>query len=312
MNEPLFLKPIYKELLWGGNNIANMGYDAPEGKIGEAWTISAHPDGDCCVINGKYEGKTLSEMFSKYPELFGNCKFESFPLMSKIIDAKEDLSVQVHPDDSYANNNENGSLGKSECWYVLDCKKDATIILGQKCNSKDELSSKINANDWNDILLEQPIKPGDFMQINPGTVHAIKAGTIILENQQSSNVTYRLYDYNRLQDGKLRQLHIDKALDVINYSSGCPKIKNFNEVNYGLTHVESNEKYNVDIINVKHEYKMSNKSSFVCVNIVSGNGNINTDGNIFEISCLTNMIIPANVNEITFTGNNLKIILTYL
>ena len=138
-----------------------------------------------------------------------------FPLLLKLLDTRQPLSVQVHPDDSYAAVNENGSLGKMECWYILDCKEDATIIVGHNAKTHEELESMINEGRWNELIREIPIKKGDFFQINPGTVHAIKGGTLILETQQSSDITYRLYDYDRLQNGKKRPLHIRQSLDVI-------------------------------------------------------------------------------------------------
>ena len=133
----------------------------------------------------------------------------------KIIDAKEDLSIQVHPDDAYAGANENGSLGKTECWYVLDCKEDSALVVGHNAKTKEELTGMIREGKWKELLREVPVKKGDFIQIEPGTVHAIKGGLMILETQQNSDITYRVYDYDRLTDGKPRQLHLDKSIDVI-------------------------------------------------------------------------------------------------
>lgn len=197
---------------------AEYGYEIPGDNTGECWAISAHPNGDGVIAGGTYDGWNLSTLYQEHRELFGNSTQAVFPLLVKIIDAKADLSIQVHPDDAYAKVNENGALGKTECWYILDCDEDATIVIGHNAKDKAELRQMIKEDRWNELISVRPIHKGDFFQIDPGTVHAIKAGTLILETQQSSDVTYRLYDYGRLQNGKPRELHIEKSIDVI----GCP------------------------------------------------------------------------------------------
>ncbi|HOO28510.1 MAG TPA: mannose-6-phosphate isomerase, partial [Lachnospiraceae bacterium] len=189
MKELLFLEPIVKEMIWGK----------------EYWTVSAHPSGDGTIKNGTYAGRKLSWLWENKRELFGGAAGDQFPLLVKKIEAKEDLSIQVHPDDHYAKANENGSLGKTECWYIIDCKPEGTIIIGHHANSREEAEKMIEQNEWKKLLRELPIKKGDFFQINPGTVHAIKNDTVIMEIQQSSDITYRLYDYGRLKDGSPRE-----------------------------------------------------------------------------------------------------------
>lgn len=213
--EIIFLEPIFKQMLWGGNRLREkFGYAIPGEDTGECWAISAHPSGDC-QIRGAAEGMTLSRLWKEHKELFGNAKGEVFPLLTKIIDAKEDLSIQVHPNDAYAKGQENGSLGKTECWYVLDCEPDAKIVIGHYARTREELEKMIYQGRWKDLIREVPIQPGDFFQIEPGCIHAIKGGTLILETQQNSDITYRVYDYDRLSNGKKRELHIEKSLDVI-------------------------------------------------------------------------------------------------
>lgn len=214
--EIMFLTSVFKEMIWGGNRMrSEYGYDIPGEDTGEYWAISAHPNGDSVIANGTYAGWHLSRLWEEHRELFGNQKGEVFPLLTKIIDAKNDLSIQVHPDDCYARKHENGSLGKMECWYILDCDKDATIVIGHHAKAREELQQMIADKRWKDLIREIPIRKGDFFQISPGTVHAIKGGTLILETQQNSDITYRLYDYDRLQNGKLRPLHIAQSIDVI-------------------------------------------------------------------------------------------------
>lgn len=212
----LFLNPVFKEMIWGGNQLAEkFGYEIPSDKTGECWAVSAHPNGDCTVREGEYAGRKLSELFKEEPELFGNLPLDRFPLLIKIIDAKADLSIQVHPDDAYAKVHENGSLGKTECWYILDCPEDATLVVGHNAGSREELKEMIDQKRWSELIREVPVKKGDFIQINPGTVHAIKSGLMILETQQNSDITYRVYDYDRLSNGKPRELHVQQSIDVI-------------------------------------------------------------------------------------------------
>lgn len=212
----LFLNPVFKEMIWGGNQLAEkFGYEIPSDKTGECWAVSAHPNGDCTVREGEYAGRKLSELFKEEPELFGNLPLDRFPLLIKIIDAKADLSIQVHPDDVYAKVHENGSLGKTECWYILDCPEDATLVVGHNAGSREELKEMIDQKRWSELIREVPVKKGDFIQINPGTVHAIKGGLMILETQQNSDITYRVYDYDRLSNGKPRELHVQQSIDVI-------------------------------------------------------------------------------------------------
>ena len=196
----IFLKPVFKEMIWGGNRLATeFGYDIPGDDTGECWGISAHPNGDCTVMNGEYAGMKLSKLWNEHPELFGKEKAEGvFPLLTKIIDAKADLSIQVHPSDDYAKVHENGSLGKTECWYILDCPEGATLVVGHNAKDKEECAKMIHEGRWSEFIREVPIRKGDFVSIVPGTVHAIKAGVMLLETQQNSDITYRVYDYDRL------------------------------------------------------------------------------------------------------------------
>ena len=215
----LFLKPVFKSVIWGGTRLRDdFGYDIPSDTTGECWAVSAHPHGDCEVAEGEYKGRTLSDLWKNEPALFGKASAGSFPLLVKIIDAKQDLSIQVHPNDEYAAKNENGSFGKTECWYVLDADPGATIVIGHNAGTREEMIDMIDNKRWKEFIREIPVKKGDFFQIEPGTLHAIKGGTLILETQQSSDITYRVYDSDRLSNGRPRELHLEKSKDVIT----CP------------------------------------------------------------------------------------------
>jgi mannose-6-phosphate isomerase class I len=220
----LFMKPVMQETLWGGKRLTiDFPYQAHGEHIGECWGVSAHPNGDCLlewdpICNSDRTdliGMTLSQLYATHREMFGNLSFEEFPLQVKFIDAMEHLSIQVHPDDAYAIANENGRLGKSECWYILDCPPDAFLFIGHHAKSREELATMVAEGRYEELLCKVPVKKGDFIPIEPGTLHAITAGCLLLEVQQSNDLTYRLYDFNRLYHGAPRPLHVQKCLDVI-------------------------------------------------------------------------------------------------
>ncbi|MFE1242905.1 mannose-6-phosphate isomerase, class I [Fictibacillus sp. NPDC058756] len=215
-NEPIFLKPVFKDRIWGGTKLREeFGYDIPSETTGECWGISAHSNGPSEVVNGPLKGKTLDQVWDEHRELFADQEGEDFPLLVKILDAKTDLSVQVHPDDSYAREVEGEAFGKTECWYVIDCEPDAELVYGHHAGSKLQFEEMVSDNRWNELLRKVAIKPGDFVYVPNGTIHAIGAGTMILETQQSSDITYRVYDYDRRDDaGNTRELHIEKSIEV--------------------------------------------------------------------------------------------------
>jgi len=210
----LKFEPIALEKVWGGNNLKKT-YKIDKENIGEIWGISAHESYSNKIINTRFAGKTLRELFIKEKYLFGNLSVQEFPVLFKVIDAADDLSVQVHPQDEYALKHES-SHGKDECWYILEThSKNTEIIIGHHAKTKAELTHMIENNQYESLLNRFKIKPKDYFYIPSGKVHAICKNTTLLEVSQSSNVTYRLYDYNRLDKGKLRELHVEKSLDVI-------------------------------------------------------------------------------------------------
>ena len=191
--EILFLEPVFTHNIWGGTRLrSEFGYKVKGDDVGECWGIAAHEKGDCTVESGTYQGKKLSQLWEEHPELFGNIGGEKFPLMVKIIDAKEDLSIQVHPDDAYARRNEKGSFGKTECWYVLDCKEDSALIVGHNAKTRDEMKSMVDEGRWDEFVRRVPVKKGSFVQIEPGCIHAITGGLLLFETEQNSDITYRV------------------------------------------------------------------------------------------------------------------------
>lgn len=226
--EPLFLQPVFQDKIWGGKKLAEIfGYKLPSDKVGECWGISAHPHGPSTVTNTKYAGLKLNEVWTKAPELFGHPQEEVFPLLVKILDAEDDLSVQVHPDDAYGKTHA-GELGKTECWYVIDADPGAEIVYGHNAKTKEEFAAMVEAGEWDKLLRHVPVKKGQFYYVPSGTVHAIGKGILILETQQSSDTTYRLYDYDRKDaSGNTRELHIQQSIDVamIPHHDPKPEIK---------------------------------------------------------------------------------------
>ena len=189
MSEPLFLQSVMQEKIWGGTHLRDVfGYDIPSDHVGEYWAISAHPNGVSTIKNGRYAGQTLDVLYAEHRELFGNRQEPVFPLLTKILDANDWLSVQVHPDDAYGLEHE-GELGKIECWYIIAAEPGAEIIYGHNAKSKEELRQQIESKDWENFLTKVPVKAGDFFYVPSGTMHAIGAGIMVLETQQSSDTT---------------------------------------------------------------------------------------------------------------------------
>ena len=304
----IFPTPIFHEKIWGGRKLADdFGYEIPDGPIGECWAISAHPNGDCAISGGAWDGMRLSELWDQHRELFGGVEGDRFPLLVKIIDAKDNLSVQVHPDDADAAEHENGSLGKRECWYVLAADEGTQIVIGQRAHDRAELASMIDEGRWDDMLNLVPCHVGDFFPIEPGTVHAIQGGTLILETQQSSDVTYRVYDYDRVgDDGKPRELHIQQSLDVVDYAAQAPASGEVTapEVD-GVTELMECPNFVVDRVRVSGEKDVAQPYPFLCVSVIEGSGTVCAAeaGVEHEIARGTHFLAPAGCGTLSFSGD---------
>lgn len=297
----LLLEPVFKDAIWGGRLLSDFGYTQAGDKAGECWGISAHKNGDCTIKNGEYKGKTLSWCFENHRELFGNIEGDVFPLLVKILGAEDDLSIQVHPDDKYAAEHENGALGKTECWYILDCKEDATIVIGHNAKDKEELEEMIRNARWGELIREIPIKKGDFFQINPGCLHAIKGGTLLIETQQSSDVTYRVYDYDRLQNGKPRELHIQQSIDCITAPHRDYEGENIVNKYEGMTSemLVSCPFYTLEKWKVDGEYHYEMDKPFLNVSVIEGQGMVDD----IQINKGDHFIIPATEEKCDFSGD---------
>lgn len=309
----LKLNPVFKDYLWGGTKLRDeYGFKSSLDKLAEGWMLSCHKDGENTVLNGEFEGKTLTEVVKIHPEYLGKNgnQFEYFPILIKLIDAKNDLSVQVHPDNEYAMRVEN-EYGKTECWYILDCDDDAELIYGfNRTISSDEFKERIADNTFLETVNKVKVKKGDLFFIEAGTLHAIGKGILLAEIQQNSNTTYRVYDYGRLgADGKPRELHVEKAIDVTNCTpptrSTNPEGELVSANGYKSQLLTRCDLFNVEKVSVTDYYTtIADENSFVSVLVTDGNGMIDE----IEINKGDSLFIPANYGEFTVTGKTELII----
>lgn len=310
MKKILHLEPVLHEKIWGGTELRDQfGYAISSDHTGECWAISGHPNGDCRVTNPEFGGQTLGQLFRTRRELFGNIPGDVFPLLVKIIDARQDLSIQVHPDDAYAKVHENGSLGKTECWYVLDSKPGTTVIIGHNAGTREEMRQMVAEGKWNQLLRQVPLRRGDFFQINPGCLHALKGGSLILETQQSSDVTYRFYDYDRLENGKKRELHIEKSLDVTTVpfvpDRTVPETETVGDAK--ITHLVTCPFYSVYRAVLHGAAGLTFRAPFVNVSIIGGEGTL--DGE--PVKKGDHMVLTANYGPCRLEGN-MELVYSYI
>lgn len=308
------LSPAYKDYIWGGQRLAkeyNKDYDGDV--LAESWELSCHPDGPSFISSGAYTGKTLQDFLNAEGKnaLGENCsRYQEFPLLIKLIDAKESLSVQVHPDDEYALEHE-GQYGKTEVWYIVDCAEEAFLYYGFKKDiSRQELRERIQNNTLTEVLNPLPVQKGDVVFIEAGTIHAIGKNILIAEIQQNSNVTYRVFDYGRLgQDGKPRLLHIDKAMEVTDrrakkrcrsmhpYIADCPY--------FTVEHLHLDGGY------INRMEGIVDGKSFLSLLFLQGNGTIACGGEKLKYKKGESFFISASSGKYEITGT-CEVLITYI
>lgn len=282
MEKVLFLQGKFVEKIWGGSRLKDFSYKLPSDKVGEYWAISGMEDLPSIVTNGKFKGENLNDLYKNQKDLFGGEDYPSFPLLIKLIDANRDLSIQVHPDDEMAEKYEN-SRGKTECWYLLN-EKPSSIIYGLKVDNKDEAIKMIDEKKWDDLLREVPAKKDDFFYVPAGTVHAIKEGCLVLEIQQASDITYRLYDYDRRDDqGNLRDLHLEESKRAIKTKDVKNKLKEKNFEAYKETNLLSNEYFEVKKYEIKDQVRLKRKKPYLLESVIEGEGVLTIDGKDYPI-----------------------------
>lgn len=312
--EPILLRPSGKDYLWGGERLkTEYGKHIDLSPLAETWECSGHPDGPSYAINGEFKGKSLAEITGVHREWLGiKCNPENgFPILIKFIDAAKDLSVQVHPSDEYAKEHEHGQNGKTEMWYVLEAEPDAKLVWGFEHKvTKEMLRRNITDGCLSKDLHYVPVHKGDVFLIESGTVHAIGAGIILAEIQESSNLTYRLYDYNRVgKDGKKRELHFDKAVQVLNMNP----IKHTEQRNRAVHYYYGCSRellcrckyFETERIQVKKGFSFSVlETSFQVLLCTDGEGGLETDGSNRPLrfkkgSCI---FLPANLGRCHVIG----------
>ena len=311
MNSPIKLKPVFKEIVWGGNRLkTDYGFESELNNIAEAWMLCARDDGDNIIDNGECKGMSFKEFIKNNKALLGKkgINYEEFPLLIKFIDAKADLSVQVHPDDEYAKIHEN-SYGKTEAWYILDCDEGAELIYGfNKEITAEEFRKSIEDNTFLQYVNKVKVKKGDVFFISAGTLHAIGSGILLAEVQQNCNTTYRVYDYNRKVNGQPRELHVEKALDVTNT---VPPTRNGDAdsepvVNGDATLQDlcSCEFFNMNTIEVNGNYSINvNDESFVSLLVLTGCGSVSANNTTLDVKAGDSIFVPANCGETLLKGD---------
>ena len=300
---PVKLSPAFKDYLWGGTKLKEQYNKKSDLEIvAESWEMSCHKDGQSTVVTGEFQGKTLSE----YVEALGKTalgtkaeKFSYFPLLIKFIDAKDNLSIQVHPADDYALKVE-GEYGKTEMWYVLEAEEGAYLYYGfNRDITRDEFAERIKNNTILEVLNKVNVKKGDVFFIDAGTVHAIGSGLMICEIQQNSNTTYRVYDYDRRdKEGNARPLHIDKAIEVSKLTKAPELAKKDDDI------LASCEYFTVKKVEVNGDAKAGvDETSFVSLIIVSGDGKVALGEDELTVTKGDSIFVPAQKGEIAFSGN---------
>ncbi|MCI1647741.1 MAG: class I mannose-6-phosphate isomerase [Bacteroides sp.] len=322
---PLKFKPILKQTLWGGNKIIAFKHlNETISGVGESWEISAVENSESVVANGSDKGLTLPEMVRKYrEELIGEANYArfgtNFPLLIKFIDARLDLSIQVHPGDELAKKRHN-SFGKNEMWYVISAEKNANLISGfSKQITPKEYKERVHAGTFADVLQTCPIQPGDVFYVPAGRVHGIGAGSFVAEIQQTSDVTYRIYDYNRKdKNGNLRELHTNQAIDAINFADVQDDFRtHYDQRKNEPVELVASPYFTTSLYDMTEEISCdySELDSFVIFICIEGECYMVDDAhNEVSLRVGETILIPATVQDITITpkGSGVKLLETYV
>jgi len=317
---PLKFKPIFKEKIWGGSklrSILNKKTDCDN--IGESWEISDVEGNSTIITNGPFKGSTLNWLLTKLgSDLIGNKNYRSyknqFPLLVKFIDAKEDLSIQLHPNDKLAKQRHN-SFGKTEMWYVMQSDDDAQLIVGfnQPMNKKKYLEH-LNNKSLPQVLNFEPVEEGDTYFIEPGRVHAIGAGVLLTEIQQTSDITYRVYDWDRVDaEGNSRELHNELAIDAINFNLPDNYKVNYDKITNKSNQLVSCPHFTTNYLKLnKSVNKTNNYDSFIIYICVKGEANIETEEYSEAIKRGETLLLPAAIKNFLITSNSAELLEVYI
>lgn len=307
---PLKFENLYFEKIWGGRDLELFRDNLPKGSIGESWDIACHPHGSGIVANGIYKGRQLGQLVKEFGSKLLGTKIDLnwFPLLIKLINAKDKLSVQVHPDDAYALATE-GEMGKTEAWYVVEAFEGANLVVGTKGCNKEQFKEAIEKGDFDKYMNKIPVKKGEVYFIKSGLIHAIGEGVIIAEIQQNSDTTYRVYDYNRG-----RELHLEKAMDVIDFKlrgEKCQGIaekhEDFHKTSYCFCEHFSLELYDI----YKSLQESSDIERFYTFTCVEGEGKIIYSEGIEIIKKGDSILVPAQMGCYVLEGT-MKLLKSYV
>ena len=311
----LLFEPILKERIWGGQRLGKLfNRQLTADKIGESWDVACHKNGTSIISNGKYKGKSLDELIDKFGRcLLGNDlddkDIEKFPLLIKMLDASDVLSVQVHPNDEYAALNENGELGKTEMWYIVDTEPGAHLYFGIKPGTTpQDFRKAIVEGNVEPYLCSVNVKKGDVLYIPAGMVHAIGSGIVICEIQQNSDTTYRVFDWNRVDDnGNPRQLHVEKVLDVIDFDGrySNEKVKGIEIMEDGgkITYLVACPYFAVEKVEIRGSIQdIANGEKFFILTILEGEGSIEYNGGLQSFERGDSIMIPASLGYYSIHG----------
>lgn len=308
---PIKFENLYFDKVWGGRDLAKFRDNLPEGPVGESWDVACHDNGMSVVSNGKFKGKSLQQLVVELGEKLIGSKInkEKFPLLIKLINAKESLSVQVHPDDAYAQRVEK-ETGKTECWYIVDAEPGAKLILGTKEGvTKEEFRKALEVGEVEELMNYVEVKAGEVYFVKSGLIHAIGAGATIAEIQQNSDTTYRVYDY-----GRPRELHIEKAMEVIDFNLKGIASKGivYEEEAYSKKYYILCDKFSLEEYKVKTEVtEKSDEERFYIFTCVEGKGTIEAKGEALQIAMGDSIFIPATLGEYTLRGD-FKLLKSYV
>lgn len=310
--EPFLLQPACMDYLWGGNKLKTVyGKQSELTPLAESWECSVHPDGPSLIASGNFAGRTLSSFLEEFPEAMGEHgrTYGGLPILVKLIDAEKDLSIQVHPDDDFAKQHE-GQLGKTEMWYVLRAEPGATLVYGFAHKVTSELVRRaIDSDMLLPHLQTVPVHAGDVFLIEPGTIHAIGGGVLLAEVQESSNVTYRVYDYGRRdKNGQLRPLHIEKALSVMNFNAAPTMRQQQRIIQYtpGMARelVARCRYFQVERLQVAESCEAQRtKETFYVLLITNGAGTVQTNAGKLPVATGQTVFVPAAEGNLLMTGN---------
>ncbi|WP_429971799.1 type I phosphomannose isomerase catalytic subunit [Fructilactobacillus sp. Tb1] len=308
--QPLFLKPIFHHKMWGGTKLKDFNYQINEDQVGEAWLASTYGEDLSIIMNGNFKEQSLKTVWEHHPELFNHHPAdEAFPLLVKILDAKRNLSIQVHPDDYNAGKYFKEPNGKTECWYILSAEPGSKAYFGHKAQTADEMKAAIKNHQLADLLNPIAVKPGDMIYVSAGTLHALGAGIVALEIEQSSDDTLRFYDFDRVdaETGKKRPLQVDEAIEVTNFPNVEPDKKMTLPItdkdNKAQTSILRAKYFKVSKINNDKPAVFTTKNNYSINIVIDGTGSLIIDNQKYQVNKGMTFVLPSPISEYQLEGN---------